>query len=117
VPKVAKNLSPAIARLCVALRTATRVAFDRLVQVDSLLIRQRRHPGDHVTEFVELLSSGSLANGLGQFADFLGQPRNRRSNTTVAIAVTVRALDHVLQLGKVHGARVDVPIGPTGTHD
>ena len=58
------------------LRTSGSRAAKRaigLVEVDALLIGERRHPGDHVTELVHLLFVRALAHRLRQLTDLLGR--------------------------------------------
>ena len=54
-----------------ACRTAVAIARDGNFEVDAHLIRESGDPGENIGELVLLLFSSSLANRLGQLADFL----------------------------------------------
>ena len=48
------------------------------------------------------LGPSALADRLGQLAQLLAQPGDRRRDTSIPVAVAVGALDHVLQLDQIH---------------
>jgi hypothetical protein len=55
---------------------------------------------------VDTLFVRTLANGLGQFTQFLGQPRNGRRNSSCTIAVSERLFDDLLEIGDFHEVTV-----------
>lgn len=92
------------------------VAVDDGREVDVDLVGERGDPGQDVGELVLDLGTGALAYRLCEFAEFFAQPGDRRSDASVAVAVAIGALDHVLQLDEVHP--VDRTVSRlVGSHD
>lgn len=56
---------------------------------------------------MHLLVRRTLADGLRQFTDLLGQPGNGRGHAPGTITFAVRALDEVLQFPDVHDPTVE----------
>ena len=69
----------------VALGAAVGKAVDHGGEVDVELVRQRRHPGQHVTELVFDLGPGALADGLSEFTELFGEPCDGGCDATVSV--------------------------------
>ena len=85
-----------------ARRAPVAVARRSLFEVDAHLIGEGRHPRENVGELVLLLTTCSLADGLGEFAHFLCQPGNSRGHTSDRVALAVSLPNDLLQFAQFH---------------
>ena len=67
------------------------VAGDRVVERQAELVGQRRQPGEHVAELVQLLVRRALAHRLGQLADLLAQPGDGGRDAPLGVLARRRA--------------------------
>ena len=82
---------------------AAGVAGRGLVEADAELARQRRQPGQHVAQLVDLLRPVTLAHRLGQLAQLLGQPGHRGGHAPRPVPLAVGVDHELLEGGEVHG--------------
>src|SRR4051812_632603 len=90
---------------------AVSVSSQRLVHGESELVRQGCEPRQHIPELVVLLVARALADGARQFADFLGQPCDRRRDGTRRVSLAVCPSHQLLELIEAHAGNV-----PTASH-
>lgn len=83
-------------RSCRTSWATIRVPLDRRLEIDVHLIGETGDPRQDVAEFVHLLIDRTLAYGLGELTEFLGEPGDRGGNTTSTVAVTVGLFDDAL---------------------
>src|SRR5688500_15806382 len=72
---------------------------DGFGQVHADYVGDRRQPGQHVGEFLEMLLVGAVAETTRELAHFFHQPHERAGNAPRDVLLQVHVADQLLELG------------------